>query len=212
MPNFWYDFSSVTYSDVLTLGFRHLPLDRIMFGSDIPCDLVRGTMLSFGLGWEQITEDDIARARSALPQEWPIMNISAFKDIGLDELKDFIYDNLGFMRVFLKPQGQEADMEEPLIVKDDSTVENICVKSGLKVAAGAGERPEATQEETTHITALARAPLRTPSSCRSRPRAPNWNPNRSNIGSKSRSNQESKVFREVMFFYRKAKLFQCSEG
>ena len=74
------------------------------------------------------TDDDIARARSALPQEWPIMNISAFKDIGLDELKDFIYDNLGFMRVFLKPQGQEADMEEPLIVKDDSTVENICVK------------------------------------------------------------------------------------
>ena len=74
------------------------------------------------------TEDDIARARSALPQEWPIMNISAFKDIGLDDLKDFIYDNLGFMRVYLKPQGQEADMEEPLIVKDDSTVETICIK------------------------------------------------------------------------------------
>ena len=30
------------------------------------------------------------------------------------------------MRVFLKPQGQEADLEEPLIVKDDSTVENVC--------------------------------------------------------------------------------------
>jgi ribosome-interacting GTPase 1 len=74
------------------------------------------------------TEHDIARARSALPQDWPIMNISAFKDIGLDELKDFIYENLGFMRVFLKPQGQEADMDEPLIVKDDSTVENICIK------------------------------------------------------------------------------------
>jgi len=74
------------------------------------------------------TEADIARARSALPNEWPIMNISAFKDIGLEELKDFIYDNLGFMRVFLKPQGGEADMEEPLIVKDDSTVEQICIK------------------------------------------------------------------------------------
>ena len=56
------------------------------------------------------------------------MRISAFKDIGLEELKDFIYDNLGFMRIFLKPQGQEADLEEPLIVKDDSTVENICNK------------------------------------------------------------------------------------
>ena len=82
------------------------------------------------------TEHDIARARSALPQEWPIMNISAFKDIGLEELKDFIYDNLGFMRVFLKPQGQEADMEKrEVIVKDDSTVENICV-SCTEISSG----------------------------------------------------------------------------
>ena len=28
------------------------------------------------------------------------MRISAFKGIGLDDLKDFIYDNLGFMRVY----------------------------------------------------------------------------------------------------------------
>tara|TARA_B100001778_G_C18438231_1_gene561143 strand:- start:86 stop:883 length:798 start_codon:yes stop_codon:yes gene_type:complete len=74
------------------------------------------------------TPEDIARARVGLPAEWPIMEISAFKDIGLTELKDFIYDNLGFMRVYLKPQGQEADMEEPLIVKDDSTVRTICNK------------------------------------------------------------------------------------
>ena len=63
-----------------------------------------------------------------LPADWPVMRISAFKDIGLDELKDFIYDNLGFMRVYLKPQGQDADMEEPLIVKDDTTVQHICNK------------------------------------------------------------------------------------
>jgi len=74
------------------------------------------------------TENEIVKATEALPREWPVMRISAFKDIGLEELKDFIYDNLGFMRVFLKPQGQEADLEEPLIVKDDSTVENICNK------------------------------------------------------------------------------------
>tara|TARA_Y100000589_G_scaffold56533_2_gene46799 strand:- start:5885 stop:7000 length:1116 start_codon:yes stop_codon:yes gene_type:complete len=74
------------------------------------------------------TPEDIERAKSGLPSDWPIMEISAFKDIGLTELKDFIYDNLGFMRIFLKPQGQEADLEEPLIVKDDSTVETICNK------------------------------------------------------------------------------------
>ena len=32
-------------------------------------------------------------------------------------MKDFIYDNLGFMSIYLKPQGQEADLIEPLIVK-----------------------------------------------------------------------------------------------
>ena len=74
------------------------------------------------------TEEELVRSRKALPENWPVMRISAFKDIGLDELKDFIYDNLGFMRVFLKPQGQDADLEEPLIVKDDSTVQHICNK------------------------------------------------------------------------------------
>ena len=72
------------------------------------------------------SEEEITSAEKALPQDWPIMRISAFKGTGLDELKDFIYDNLGFMSIFLKPQGQEADMEEPLIVKDDSTVRNVC--------------------------------------------------------------------------------------
>jgi len=74
------------------------------------------------------TEDQLQHAEGALPQAWPIMRISAFKEFGLEELKDFIYDNLGFMRVYLKPQGGEADLEEPLIVKDDSTVETICTK------------------------------------------------------------------------------------
>ena len=74
------------------------------------------------------TEDQLQHAESMLPNDWPIMRISAFKEQGLEELKDFIYDNLGFMRVFLKPQGGEADLEEPLIVKDTSTVETICSK------------------------------------------------------------------------------------
>jgi hypothetical protein len=71
-------------------------------------------------------EHELVRSEASLPQGWPIMRISAFKGIGLEELKDFIYDNLGFMRVFLKPQGQDADMDEPLIVKDDSTVRHVC--------------------------------------------------------------------------------------
>lgn len=71
-------------------------------------------------------EEQLVHMENMLPKGWPLMRISAFRGYGLDELKDFIYDNLGFMRVFLKPQGQEADMEEPLIIKDTSRVEDVC--------------------------------------------------------------------------------------
>jgi hypothetical protein len=71
-------------------------------------------------------EEQLLHMENILPKGWPLMRISAFNGTGLDDLKDFIYDNLGFMRVFLKPQGQEADMEEPLIIKDTSRVEDVC--------------------------------------------------------------------------------------
>ena len=47
----------------------------------------------------------------------PIM-ISAAAGFHTEELKDAIYDSLGFMRVYLKPVGEEADLEEPLIVQE----------------------------------------------------------------------------------------------
>lgn len=60
LPNVWYDFSSVTNADVFMLAFRHLALERIMFGSDMPSDLRRGTMVGFGMGWAFLTEKEIA--------------------------------------------------------------------------------------------------------------------------------------------------------
>ena len=57
---------------------------------------------------------------------WHLIPISATQGVGLDRLKDEIYDALRFMRVFLKPQGKEADMADPLIVKEDSTVGMVC--------------------------------------------------------------------------------------
>ena len=68
------------------------------------------------------TEGDMRKSHRMLPKGWPILNVSAKTGEGIDEMKDFIFDNLGFMSIFLKPQGQEADLVEPLIVKDTSTV------------------------------------------------------------------------------------------
>ncbi|OPY48491.1 MAG: GTPase CgtA [Methanosaeta sp. PtaU1.Bin060] len=45
---------------------------------------------------------------------------------GLEEIKDLIYERLGFIRVYLKPKGGKADMEEPLVLLDGCTVKSVC--------------------------------------------------------------------------------------
>ena len=52
--------------------------------------------------------------------------ISANEEKNLEAVKDLIYDSLDFIRVYLKPQGGLADMDEPLIVTDGVTVGDIC--------------------------------------------------------------------------------------
>ena len=54
--------------------------------------------------------------------------ISAYTGYHMDEIKDRIYDTLGFMRVYLKPQSEAADFEEPLIIRQASSVEDVCRK------------------------------------------------------------------------------------
>jgi uncharacterized protein len=58
----------------------------------------------------------------------PPMMISAHTGYHMEELKERVYQALGFMRVFLKPQGDEADLEEPLIIRSGSSVEDVCRK------------------------------------------------------------------------------------
>lgn len=52
--------------------------------------------------------------------------ISAHNSQNLDMLRDVLYDHLGFIRVYMKPQGEVADMEEPMIVLRNTDVGQIC--------------------------------------------------------------------------------------
>lgn len=54
--------------------------------------------------------------------------ISAEKDVSLDILKNEIFRQLDFIRIYMKPQGQPADLEEPLIVQNGMNVGNVCDK------------------------------------------------------------------------------------
>ncbi|HSF27482.1 MAG TPA: GTP-binding protein [Nitrosopumilaceae archaeon] len=57
-----------------------------------------------------------------------IIPISADADININALKDAIYEKLDFIRIYMRPKGGETDYEEPLIVRDGSTILDICNK------------------------------------------------------------------------------------
>jgi ribosome-interacting GTPase 1 len=59
---------------------------------------------------------------------WKTISISAKDGIGINKLKEMIFSELKFIRIYMKPVGQQADMDEPLILKQGSTIEDVCQK------------------------------------------------------------------------------------
>jgi ribosome-interacting GTPase 1 len=57
---------------------------------------------------------------------WKSIPISALNRKGLDELKESMFNELEFIRIYMKPQGGEVDRSEPLVVKNGSTVGMVC--------------------------------------------------------------------------------------
>ena len=53
----------------------------------------------------------------------PVVSIAAQKGIGLEEMKRTIYNMLDIIRVYTKSPGTKADLNEPVILKTGSTVE-----------------------------------------------------------------------------------------
>ncbi len=53
---------------------------------------------------------------------------SADSNKNINELKERIYNELEFIRVYLKPKGGETDFKEPLIVRKGNTVRDVCNK------------------------------------------------------------------------------------
>lgn len=54
--------------------------------------------------------------------------ISADRKLNIDGLREEIFNRLGLIRIYMKPQGQKADYSEPLIIKEGSTVGDVCQK------------------------------------------------------------------------------------
>ena len=73
-----------------------------------------------------LVSEEYLHALGAMWPGWKLVPISATRGWGLGRIKEEIYGALRFMRLFLKPQGKEADLSEPLIVKEGSSVGMVC--------------------------------------------------------------------------------------
>ena len=57
-----------------------------------------------------------------------VIEVSANADINIDILKEKIYGKLKFIRIYMRPKGEETDFKEPLIAREGDSVEDICNK------------------------------------------------------------------------------------
>jgi ribosome-interacting GTPase 1 len=70
--------------------------------------------------------DLLAGNRVYVPSIVVLNKIDLIDDTLLTQIRRTMGNN--FIRVFLKPKGQDADLVEPLIVRSDSTISDVCTK------------------------------------------------------------------------------------
>ena len=55
------------------------------------------------------------------------VGISAETEKGIEVFKDELYNRLNLIRVYTKSRFDGVDMEEPLVIKEGSSVEDVCI-------------------------------------------------------------------------------------
>lgn len=69
---------------------------------------------------------DAERLRACRARFPDAVLISASLGLNIDELKERIYTTLELMRIYMKPRAAPPDMENPLIIRRDATVADVC--------------------------------------------------------------------------------------
>lgn len=76
-----------------------------------------------------ISDKDLQEKVKKIREEgWKIVTISAKTGESLEELKEKIFSELRFIRIYMKPVGNQIDYDEPLILKRGSRIEDACRK------------------------------------------------------------------------------------
>lgn len=99
------------FIDVVVGNRRYAPALVVVAKTDLVDDKTRGAM----------KRELSAKGENAL-------FVSAEKKSGIEELRDKIYEKLDLMRIYTRRWGGEANMDEPMIIKRGSSVEDACAK------------------------------------------------------------------------------------
>ena len=71
------------------------------------------------------SEEHLNKLRQKLPNA---LFVSADDGVMMEELKERIFLDLNLIRLYLKPQGKKADLDEPMIIRKGSTIEDVARK------------------------------------------------------------------------------------
>ncbi len=74
---------------------------------------------------DTVPEETVEKAVKKLNAD---IAISAKNKTYIERLKDLIFEKLDLIRIYMKEPGKDADMEIPLIINRDATIENVCSK------------------------------------------------------------------------------------
>lgn len=72
-----------------------------------------------------VEKEDLDNIASAI-EDLTVLPISAKNGNGLKDLRKRIFESLDFISIYMKPQGRKADYDEPLIIKNNSSVGDVC--------------------------------------------------------------------------------------
>ena len=78
---------------------------------------------------DKCSKEEVNNALNYVKNKYKNFNaiaISGERDNNLDKLKEFIFNNLGLIQVYLKEPRKESDLEKPLTIKKGSTLEDVC--------------------------------------------------------------------------------------
>lgn len=73
-----------------------------------------------------VDEKFVKEVRAKVKSE--VIPVSADGGINVEFLKEKIYEKLDFIRIYMRPKGGETDYKEPLIIRRNSSIEDVCNK------------------------------------------------------------------------------------